>query len=163
MISIDLNRNWTSGSEESSECWTLQLSHALHWISGDLSSSVRLLLLQTHFYFKCSWEGQQDEQIFHNRGLSQKSPLTLTNTLLLPITLHRLIALPNHCKSWGTVNPFTHPGGIHWPEHSLEATLLPALTGLPTLCTSLQRGNSATTGSLKDLSNRDSFISLDSS
>lgn len=108
MISIDLNRNWTSGSEESSECWTLQLSHALHWISGDLSSSVRLLLLQTHFYFKCSWEGQQDEQIFHNRGLSQKSPLTLTNTLLLPITLHRLIALPNHCKSWGTVNPFTH-------------------------------------------------------
>jgi len=107
MISTDLNRNRTSGSEESSECLTLQLSHALHWISVDLSSSVKLLLLQTHFYFKSFLERKQDEQIFLSRRFSQKSPLTLINTLLL-VTLHRLMALPNQCKSRGALNPFTH-------------------------------------------------------
>lgn len=151
MISIDLNRNWTSGSEESSECWTLQLSHALHWVSGDLFSSVKLLLLQTHFYFKCSLQGKQDEQIFPSRGLSQISPLTLMNTLLLPVTLHRLMALPNHCKSWGTVNPFTHLQmtfpGLSIPQKPLFCQLWQVCP--PCALHPLQRGNSATTGSLK--------------
>lgn len=80
MISIDLNRNWTSGSQQSSKCWTLQLFHAWHLISGYLSSSVKLHLLQTHFSFKCSLEGKQDEQFFPNKALSQKSSLTLINT-----------------------------------------------------------------------------------